>query len=496
MQNQTKDNKRFLYTVILRAVKLLNILLLTLPFAAVWYGYYSSRIVAPYQGRGNWAVILLFLVLYLINGRIYDAFLVSYQRISDLIYSQSLAAFLSDFMLYLVCWILSRRLPAVWPILLAFGSQILLAALWSAAAHKLYFSLFPVKKTVVVWEVREGLERLIHQYGLSGKFEVNTVISAKECIKDMSVLEHAQAVFLADVPSHPRNKIIKFCVERGISAFMIPRVGDVMMSGAHWMHMFHLPILRLERCEPSPEYRFAKRVFDILVSGAALILLSPVMAITAVCIKRSGGGPVFYRQRRLTKDGKEFQVLKFRSMRVDAEKDGVQRLSTGERDERVTPVGRVIRKLRIDELPQLFNVLSGQMSVVGPRPERPAIAAQYEKELPEFRLRLQVKAGLTGCAQVYGKYNTTPYDKLLMDLMYIARPGILQDMAILFATVKILFSPESTEGVEEGQTTAAGGARLSWHSTEKEEKGNESAGDRSGGHGGLPSDRTAGGGGM
>lgn len=458
MKHQKKGKNRLLYTVILRTVKLLDVLLLTLPFAAVWYGYYGMRIVAPYRNQGNWVILLLFAALYIINGRIYDAFLVSYQRVSDLIFSQTLAAFLSDFMLYLVCWVLSRRLPSVWPILLAFAAQILLAALWASGAHRLYFALFPTRRTVVVWEVRAGLERLIHQYGLSRKFQVNRVIDAAECMADLSVLEDAETVFLADVPSHPRNKIIKYCVEKDISVFMIPRVGDVMMSGAHRMHMFHLPMLRLDRCDPTPEYLFFKRVFDLLVSGAALLLLSPVMLITAICIRKSDGGPVFYRQCRMTKNGEEFQVLKFRSMKVDAERDGIERLSSGDKDDRVTPVGKVIRKLRIDELPQLFNVLSGKMSIVGPRPERPAIARQYEKELPEFRLRLQVKAGLTGYAQVYGKYNTTPYDKLLMDLLYIARPGILQDMAILFATVKVLFSPESTEGIGEGQTTAAAAA--------------------------------------
>ena len=161
-----------------------------------------------------------------------------------------------------------------------------------------------------------------------------------------------------------------------------------------------------------------------------------------------------YKQKRLTKNGKEFYVLKFRSMRQDAEKDGVARLSTGDADPRITPVGRVIRKLRIDELPQLFNILGGSMSIVGPRPERPEIAAQYAEELPEFNLRLQAKAGLTGYAQVYGKYNTTPYNKLQMDLMYIAHPSFFEDLRIIFATVKILFLPESTEGVAEGMETA------------------------------------------
>ena len=220
------------------------------------------------------------------------------------------------------------------------------------------------------------------------------------------------------------------------------------------MHLFHLPFLRIDRYDPSPLYLIAKRAFDVVASALALIILSPVMLITALAIKLTDGGPVFYRQVRLTKNGKPFKVLKFRSMRTDAEKDGVARLSTGEKDDRITPVGRIIRKVRIDELPQLFNILGGSMSIVGPRPERPEIAAQYEEELPEFALRLQAKAGLTGYAQVYGKYNTTPYDKLQMDLMYIAHPSFWEDLRIMLATVKILFIPESTEGVAAGSTTA------------------------------------------
>ena len=199
-----------------------------------------------------------------------------------------------------------------------------------------------------------------------------------------------------------------------------------------------------------------KRVIDIVVSLIAAIILSPVFLITAIAIKATDHGPVFYKQVRLTKDGKEFKILKFRSMRVDAEKDGVARLSTGENDSRITPVGKIIRACRVDELPQLFNILIGDLSIVGPRPERPEIASQYCEEMPEFALRLQAKAGLTGYAQVYGKYNTTPYDKLTMDLMYIAHPSIVEDLKIMLATVKILFLPESTEGIAEGQTTASG----------------------------------------
>ena len=186
------------------------------------------------------------------------------------------------------------------------------------------------------------------------------------------------------------------------------------------------------------------------------MILSPLMLVLTIII-RSDGGTAFYRQKRLTQNGRVFEVLKFRSMRMDAEKDGVARLSTGENDPRITKVGRFIRSCRMDELPQLINILKGDMSIVGPRPERPEIAQQYKETLPEFDLRLQCKCGLTGYAQVYGKYNTTPYDKLLMDLMYISKPSLAEDFKICLATVKILFMKDSTEGVADGQTTAEAG---------------------------------------
>lgn len=246
---------------------------------------------------------------------------------------------------------------------------------------------------------------------------------------------------------------MKYCVARGIDSFVLPRVGDVIMSSSEKIHLFHLPILRVRRYSPSPEYLFGKRIIDIILSLAALIVFAIPMLIIGLLIKRDGG-TAFYKQNRLTKDGKVFPVYKFRSMRMDAEKDGVARLSTGENDPRITPIGRFIRAVRLDELPQLLNILKGDMSIVGPRPERPEISAQYEKEFPEWNLRLQAKCGLTGYAQVYGQYNTTPYDKLLMDLMYISEPSLFEDFKIMFATVKILFMKESTKGVAEGQVTA------------------------------------------
>lgn len=441
------------HDVKLRIMKILNVFMMELPFAACWFLYYSNQVYAKFSWKGNLAIIALFFVLYIALGKVYDAFQMSMQRVSELVYGQILAAMATDGILYIVICLMAAKLCNLWPGIAAIAGQLVLAAVWASIAHKWYYKTFPPQRTAVIYDARHGMEKLINEYSLDQKYDVQMTMSADECLADLSILDGMETVFVSGVHSHERNIILKYCVGQGINMFVIPRVGDVIMSGAWHMHMFHLPMLRISRYMASPEYLFIKRAMDIVVSLVALIILSPIFLITAIAVK-SDGGPAFYKQIRLTKDGKQFAILKFRSMRVDAEKDGVARLSTGDKDDRITKVGHIIRACRLDELPQLLNILKGDLSIVGPRPERPEIAAQYCEEMPEFALRLQAKAGLTGYAQVYGKYNTTPYDKLQMDLMYIAHPSLVEDLKIMFATVKILFMPESTEGVAEGATTA------------------------------------------
>jgi len=450
---------RFKHDLILRIIKIMDAVLMTVPFALCWYLYYAKHIASPFYAKGDYLVVALFFVLFVIFGRVYDAFLMSMQRISEIVYAQFLAAAVSDFIMYIVIWLLSKHLPNILPGVAALIGQVVLAAVWAYNAHHAYFKIFPPQATAVIYDTRHGMEKLIGKYGLDTKYKVVLTATADECIANLAMLDGVNTVFMSGIHSHDRNVILKYCVENNIGIFVIPRIGDTIMSGAYPMHMFHLPMLKVGRYHPQPEYLFIKRLLDIVISAVALVVLSPIFLVTAIAIKVTDHGPVFYKQIRLTKDGKEFGILKFRSMRVDAEKDGVARLSSGEHDDRITPVGRVIRACRIDELPQLLNILKGELSIVGPRPERPEIAAQYCEEMPEFSLRLQAKAGLTGYAQIYGKYNTTPYDKLVMDLMYIAHPSIVEDLKIMFATVKILFMPESTEGISEGQTTAMSGEK-------------------------------------
>ena len=247
--------------------------------------------------------------------------------------------------------------------------------------------------------------------------------------------------------------MLKNCYIGSVRVYMMPKIPDVLIAGADQLHLFDTPIFLTREYALTVEQRMAKRMIDLVLSLVLTILTSPIMLITAICIKCYDGGPILYKQTRCTCGGREFRIMKFRSMKVDAEKDGVARLAS-RNDSRITPIGKFIRMVRIDELPQLFNILMGDMSFIGPRPERPEIIAQYVEQMPEFVFRMKVKAGLAGYAQVYGKYNTTPYDKLKLDLSYIENYSLWLDLKLMLLTLKILIKPESTEGVDSNQTTA------------------------------------------
>ena len=231
----------------------------------------------------------------------------------------------------------------------------------------------------------------------------------------------------------------------------MPKISDIILMGADRIHIFDTPFMLSKGYTLSFDQLLAKRALDLMLAVPAFIITSPVMLITAVAVKLYDGGPVLYKQVRLTRHDRKFEIYKFRSMVVDAESDGIAKLAR-ENDDRITPVGRIIRATRIDELPQLFNILKGDMSFAGPRPERPEIMEEYCKEIPEFAFRTRVKAGLTGYAQVYGKYNTTPYDKLKLDLFYISNYSMWTDIKLILMTLKIVLKKDATEGVNEELT--------------------------------------------
>lgn len=445
---------KFKHNLALRTVKIMNVIIMTVPFMLCWFLYYGSRIRIPYYRTGNFLIIILFMVLYMVFGRLYDAFVINLSKISEIIYSQFLAVSFTDLIMYIVICLLSSKLTNLWPGIACLVGQVLVSSCWTFCVHKWYFKTFEPVPTIIVYENKKSLKELNSSIVLLKRFNIIDTIKADDCLDDLSFLNDIGAIFLCGNKSSKRNIILKECIKRDIDVFICPGISDIILSGAYPIHAFPFPVLKTYRYMPQPEYVFFKRLFDIILSAFLLILTLPISLIMAIAIKAYDGGPCFYKQTRLTKDGKEFGILKFRSMIVDAEKDGVARLSSGDNDSRITPIGKIIRACRMDELPQLLNILKGDMTFVGPRAERPELTEKYSEKIPEFKLRLQAKAGLTGYAQVYGKYNTEPYEKLQMDLMYIAHPSIIEDFKIILATIKILFMKDSTEGIQEGATDA------------------------------------------
>ena len=260
----------------------------------------------------------------------------------------------------------------------------------------------------------------------------------------------SDAIILNDIPAQKRNDILKFCYRYRVRTYVAPKLTDVMLRGAKNISLFDTPLLLVKGTGLTPAQRVSKRALDLVLSSLILIPAAPIMGLVALAIKIEDGGPVFYKQPRLTRNGREFDILKFRSMVVDAEKTAGAVLAEGN-DPRITRVGKFIRPFRLDELPQLINILKGDMSFVGPRPERKVIADEYCKDIPEFSFRLKVRGGLTGYAQIYGKYNTSAYDKLRLDLMYIENYSFLLDIKLIVLTLRILFTKESTEGIDVAQ---------------------------------------------
>lgn len=416
--------------------------------------------VAPGWSKGYFGFRTLFVVgilytaVYTFFARMYDAHKIGLCRLAELLFSQMLAFAIADIFLFVSAFFWFHDFSRI-RIGIFFGGFVLqfLATGGIIFVFNRLFALFDEPRRILVVYGDSEYRMMLSKFEEKRRYHITACLN--ENIggdRIFELLKDCQDVYLINVSEDLQNRLLLFCDEYGKDIHLSMSLNDLLLLRSDISHSFDTPFLRNKRNPVAWYYPAVKRLADVLLALIGLIVLSPVMLLTSLAIRIQDSGPVFYRQKRMTTGGKEFWVLKFRSMRVDAEKNGARLAS--EHDDRITPVGRFIRACRIDELPQLINILMGDMSIVGPRPERPEIAAEYEKILPEFRLRLKVKAGLTGYAQVYGKYNTTPQDKLRMDLIYIRERSLLFDLQIIFYTLKILFIPESTEGIGEGQTNA------------------------------------------
>ena len=418
----------------------------------VWLYHYNSNIELPFFRKGNWLMVALYGVLLFFFVHIYGGLKVGYLRKGEIIYSQILGLFCVNAITYIQICLLDRHFVNAGPLFIITVLQIAVIVLWASFFQWIYSKMFPPRKMILIYGERPAFGLMNKIRTRDDKYNICETVNVKRGMEYVaSRIQDYDSVIIGDIPCQARNHILKYCFEHSIRTYILPKISDIMLRGADDINLFDSPLLLARNQGFTFEQKVLKRTMDIVLSLIGIVLSSPLMLLTALAILIQDGAPVIHKQTRLTMGGKEFCVYKFRSMIVDAEKDGVARLAKAG-DSRITPVGKVIRATRLDELPQLLNIIKGDMSLVGPRPERPEIAKEYEKEIPEFAFRLKVKAGLTGYAQIYGKYNTTAYDKLKLDLMYIESYSILEDLKLILATFKIVFTKESTEGLEEGQT--------------------------------------------
>ncbi len=440
-----KSNEQF-KNIFKALLKITLILSQTAVFAYAWITEYNNYIVVPFVQKGNWFFYAVYIILLSIFLTSFDGLKYGLYRKTNLITAQILASFTTAFIIYLQIVLLAAKFVTVVPLIYMFLGDVGIIVFLTLLGNLMIKKLFPAKKTLMIYDNYSPSTFLEKLEQRKDKFSVQKIVNVSVGIVEIEkMIINTETVIIYDVHSEMRNKILKICFENNVRAYTTTKVSDILVRGAESLHMFDTPLLLYRNIGLTFEQRFLKRLLDIVVSAIMLIITSPILLLCAVAIKLYDGGPVFFRQDRGTINGKIFRIHKFRSMVVDAEKDGTPHPAE-EFDDRITPVGRFLRASRLDELPQLIDILVGNMSLVGPRPERVEHIRQYTEEIPEFQYRLKVRGGLTGYAQLYGKYNTSPYDKLQLDLMYIQKYSFLLDIRLLLMTVKIMFMKESTEG--------------------------------------------------
>ncbi|MBE6692223.1 MAG: exopolysaccharide biosynthesis polyprenyl glycosylphosphotransferase [Ruminococcaceae bacterium] len=422
-------------------------------FMYVWYGVFDDE-GANYYNRGNYVLISIYTVLLYLFYKIYGGFKIGHNKLLPMLYSQTLSVICVNTITYFLLSLIGRWkfMTNVEPILWMTLADFVVVVIWVVFTRWLYVKVFPPRKVLVIYG-QYSPDNLIKK--LEKRKDEHLIDKIVSIDNDLDFIKkemlNYRNVILTDIPAELRNEILKFCFAQNIRCYSVPKISDIMIKSATNIHLFDTSLLLFRNFSLTAEQQFLKRIFDIFASLVAIILASPLMLIISLAIFLYDRGPVIFTQDRLTRDGKTFKIYKFRSMRVSEDEEYCL---TRKEDERITPIGRIIRAVHFDELPQLFNILKGEMSVVGPRPECPILAEEYSENVPEFGFRLKVKAGLTGYAQVYGKYNTTPYDKLKLDLTYIQNYSFLLDLKIIVLTLKILFEKENTEGIDNDQTTA------------------------------------------
>lgn len=429
----------------------LEIGLLTIVFYGAWkLGYWGISFPEDFGGTSLYLLLGVYALTMTAVFFLCDCFRYGHAKLIDLAISQWLSVFIVDVIIFFVLCLVASDRVRIWPIFTALALDCVLSFACCALFTRIYHSLYVPRNMLLIYEDESALDLKFKMDARRDKYSITEVISVKAGLpRILSAIDRHDAVVINDVDGDERNALIKYCYARSIRTYVVPQVTDIILSSAQDVTLLDTPLKLVRGRGLTVVQRICKRAMDIVLCLIALIPAAPIMLVTALAIKLEDGGPVFYRQKRVTRDGKVFEILKFRSMIVDAEKNGYDlSMRANGKDPRITKVGSLIRGCRVDELPQILNILRGDMSIVGPRPERVENVEAYSREFPEWHYRERVKAGLTGYAQIFGKYNTTPEDKLRLDLIYIENYSLLLDIKLIFMTGRVLFSKESTEGFE------------------------------------------------
>ncbi|MBC8533360.1 sugar transferase [Yeguia hominis] len=429
----------FLHKVLIIAITLITYMLTLMQ-------YYEKSI---YHYKGNYILALLYVFTFLAFTVTYGGFRIGILRLRELVFSYILSATFTNVISYFVVSLIVRGMMNPIPMLLLTLVQSLLCMLIYLQANKVYFILYPARECIVICAGTEKELSIVKKFGrVKERYKICSVCSESlgyELLVER--IDRYSAVIIGNIDPILRLQLMTYCFEHSKRLFIVPTMQDIMLNKAHETQIGDSLVYLCKNRTFTIEQLAMKRLMDILVSLLGIILSSPLMLLAAILIKAHDGGPVFFRQKRYTRNQKVFTLIKFRSMVVDAEKNGAEFSSPN--DSRITPVGKFLRSTRIDELPQLFNILKGDMSLVGPRPERIENVDAYCRLMPEFSYRMRVKAGLTGYAQIYGKYNTTFEEKVKMDMLYIENASLLMDFRLLLSTLKVMFIKESTEGFDQ-----------------------------------------------
>ncbi len=419
----------------------------SLAYILIWDAIYNPTFEHSFYGKGKTFIFGIYFFVVFITSLIVGLFRIEELRKSEIIIYEIIALLFTNGIAYAQICLIQAVIAPINGMILILLVQVVLLVGWTVLATKVVRLLNPPEKLLIIYGSHLATEIVYKMSKLENKFVISESINVDEGFEKIAqCIDRFEGIIICDVPARLRNDFLKYCYQQGKSAYVIPKISDIIIRSGADITYFDSPIIKCSSSGLTVEQRAVKRFIDIVVSLFGIIVLSPVLLVVAIAVKLYDGGPVLYKQKRCTKDLKTFDILKFRSMVVDAERDGPQ--PAVDNDKRITPIGKVIRGFRLDELPQLFNILKGDMSLVGPRPERIEHVAEYSEQIPEFVNRYKVKGGLTGYAQVFGKYNTSAYNKLKMDLIYIQNYSLLLDFKLIIMTFKILFKKESTQGFD------------------------------------------------